>query len=120
MVNYVIEEQDTVSVKKSHKYPMVVSEIFSTETPKLINLFFEKFEEKDNSSFASVDEENIPEEVITTEIIEKEDKNSQEKDEEETDKQLDDIQDENEPTESKAKAKNDLVVENVDNESTDN
>lgn len=45
MVNYVIEEQVTVNAKKSYKYPMTVSDIFSTETPKLINLFFEKFDE---------------------------------------------------------------------------
>jgi hypothetical protein len=40
---------------------MIVSEIFGIESPKLINLFFLKFDEievEDNSSFVSVDEEN--------------------------------------------------------------
>jgi len=40
---------------------MIVSEIFGIETPKLINLFFLKFDEiveEESSSFVSVDEEN--------------------------------------------------------------
>lgn len=37
---------------------MTVSDIFATESPKLINQFFEKFEqnENDNSAFVSVEE----------------------------------------------------------------
>jgi hypothetical protein len=58
---------------------MIVSDIFSTETPKLINLFFEKFDEpevKSNQSFISQedleeDEEKIPEDVNVQEEEEK-------------------------------------------------
>lgn len=56
------------------RYPLIVSDIFSTETPKLINLFFEKFEELESSDFMSVDEEHIPEEVNHSEGLDKEEK----------------------------------------------
>ena len=52
---------------------MTVSDIFQTETPKLIGLFFEKFEEptveEENSGYASQEEETeekAPEEVTET------------------------------------------------------
>lgn len=69
MVNYVIQEQKSDSAKIRFKYPMTVSDIFSIESPKLINLFFEKFEEpyeEENSGFMSVEEdeeEKIPEDL---------------------------------------------------------
>jgi hypothetical protein len=60
---------------------MTVSDIFGTETPKLINLFFEKFEEpeEENSGFVSVEEdeeEKIPEDVTSNPDEDKEEKNS--------------------------------------------
>lgn len=70
MIDYVIVEQNSDNVKKSYKlhlisaciprFPMTVSEIFSTENPKLISIFFEKFddpEDNENSGFISQDDE---------------------------------------------------------------
>ena len=64
---------------------MVVSEIFANDPTEIINLFFEPFEEAENSCFASVDEENIPEEVLPQEIIDKEEKKSDEEKNEDQD-----------------------------------
>lgn len=61
---------------------MTVSEIFFTETPKLINLFFEKFEELpegEYSGFASVDEEHIPEDLNSQEATDKVEQPEEEK-----------------------------------------
>lgn len=68
---------------------MIVGDIFGTETPKLISLFFEKFdeiEEEEISGFVSMEEEDdqkIPEDVqgddVDDEYDEKEKEDSPEK-----------------------------------------
>lgn len=59
---------------------MTVSDIFQTETPKLISLFFEKFDEpedQENSGFVSQDEDGEDKEKVE----EKEKKEEKEKEE---------------------------------------
>ena len=70
---------------------MTVSDIFGTETPKLINLFFEKFEgpEEENSGFVSVeeDEEKNSQEEKKSEKSENSEKSDKEEEEPEETKE---------------------------------
>ena len=69
---------------------MTVSDIFQTETPKLIGLFFEKFEEptveEENSGYASQEEET--EEKASEEVTETPGEQEKEKDDIQEGKQL--------------------------------
>ena len=37
-------KNNNISINLNKRYPMIVSDIFSIENPKIINLFFEKFD----------------------------------------------------------------------------